>query len=60
MEAEERIVQSAGGIVAVILNNRLFIASIGDCAALLCRYVPVDWDSFFISAAILQLYIIII
>jgi len=37
VEVEERIVQSAGGIVAVILNNRLFIACIGDCAALLCR-----------------------
>jgi TAK1-binding protein 1 len=36
-EAEERVVQGAVGVLAVIIKNRLFIASIGDCGALLCR-----------------------
>jgi len=36
-ETEEKVAQGAVGILAVIIKNRLYIASIGDCGALLCR-----------------------
>ena len=38
-ETEEKVAQGAVGILAVIIKNRLYIASIGDCGALLCRQV---------------------
>ena len=37
-ENDERIVrQGAVAIIAVILKNRLFVVSLGDCAAILCK-----------------------
>jgi len=36
-DAEDRVRQGAVGILCVILKNRLFIANLGDCGAVLCR-----------------------
>jgi len=36
-DAEDIVKQGAVGILCVILKNRLFMASVGDCGAVLCR-----------------------
>ena len=36
-ELEEHVKAGAAGVLAVIIDNRLFIASCGDCRAILCR-----------------------
>ena len=36
-ELEDRVRAGSAGVLAVVLGNRLFVASIGDCRALLYR-----------------------